>query len=394
MTTTPSFLSQSGISINVDAPLFNSIGLTGLNVTSQVSSYEHIIAALGGYESARFALKLTQNAAEDWFVNGLGREVTVYNSALVKIWEGFVDLVELAMGPLSISRGPLSTVVNRCSAIYGLLDTTQNPPVQTLQLPTTIAQNATSQARWGIWEQILSAGQTTTVDAESMRDAYLAEYANPETSQELSPGAGRPTSVVINCRGYQDFLDAGIYTQVVNSGTTQLETKLAAVLDDAGADPNTLFASTNAEIFTSGILVQQYEDESLKARAIINGMVALGDGTAANGRMLWGIYNDRRFTYSQVPTTVAYQQRLSSQAQRVETSSGAIVQPWDVRPGRWIFFPDFLTGHPQPATLRDDNRHEFIERVQYTAPFGLTLTGSKVSSLPQILARAGLGGFR
>jgi hypothetical protein len=388
-----SFHAQTGISVHVKPSIVTGLGIQQTTLTDVLSAYGHTIAALGGYESADVTINGNQVDVENWLEYGLGSHLDVYNAAMVKIWEGFVNGIVVTLGPLSVTRGPLIEVCNRASVTYGLLDTTQNPPVQQYNTETAIAEDADSQVKWGIWEQVLSAGQTTTADAESVRDAYLAEYAQPETSQVWTAG-GQEVSVVLNCRGYQDWLDAGIYEQTVNSGTTQLETKMAGVLDDAGADPNGLFASANAEIFTAGILVPEYENENLKPRAIVNAMVALGDGTAADGRTVWGVYNDRHFIYDQIPTAAEYQQRLSEAYQHIETMAGATVEPWDVRPGKWLFFPDFMVGRVRPTTLRLDPRYMFIERVNYRAPLEISLDGGKTGNVAQILARMGMGGFR
>lgn len=391
--TTPSFYNQTGISIHAKPSIVTDFGVQEMTLTDQISVYGHTIAALGGYESANFTITGSQINVEDWLEYGIGSHVDVYNAAMVKIWEGFINDTLINVGPLSVTRGPLVNVCNRCSVTYGLLDTTQNPPIQQYQTETAIQEDADSQAKWGIWEQVISAGQTTAADAAEIQDAYLVEYAQPETSQVWNVG-GQEISVSCNCRGYQDWLDAGIYEQTVNSGTTQLETKMGDILDDAGADPNGLFASTNADIFTAGILVPEYENENLKPRAIINTMVSMGDGTANDARTIWGVYNDQYFIYDQIPTTAEYQQRLSGAHQRIETITSITVQPWDVRAGKWLFFPDFLAGRVQPAALRLDPRYMFIERVSYRAPFDITLDGGKAGSVAQMLARMGMGGFR
>jgi len=64
-----------------------------------------------------------------------------------------------------------------------------------------------------------------------------------------------------------------------------------------------------------------------------------------------------------------------------------------VQPGKWLLYPGFLVGRTTPAALRQDTRVEFVERVTFTAPYGVSHSGSKVATLPQRLARLGLGGM-
>ena len=392
---TASFYEQTGISVITSTPLvWASRTLPDEILTRQLNDYSHTIAALGGYESADVTITDDWLDIEGWLDTGLARHVEVHNAALSKVWEGFVNEVEINVGSLRVTRGPLIEVCNRISVVYGNLDTTQNPPIQSQYLQTAATEDTDSQADWGEWEKVLSAGQTTAVVAQNIQDVYLNEYAEPQVSQTLSlTGQGNEPSVTLRCRGYQDWLDAGIYNQIVNSGTTQLETKLVAILDDAGADPNGLFASTNADIFASGILVPQYENENLKPRALLNAMTAMGDGTAADGQTLWGIYNDRRFVYAQIPTSEEYVWRLSDATQRIESAGGALVEPWDVRAGEWVFFPDFFIGRGAASSMTFDPRYLFIERVNYRTPYGVTLNGGKVGTLAQVLARYGLGGI-
>jgi hypothetical protein len=120
--------------------------------------------------------------------------------------------------------------------------------------------------------------------------------------------------------------------------------------------------------------------------------VALGDPSDF-ARYTFGVYDDRQAYYKKMPTAIEYVYRLSSGSQAIETTGGARVQPWNVRPAKWLEIPDFLIGRAAGGgNLRDDPRNVFIESVTYTAPFGLTINGGKVSTLKQKMAQLGLGG--
>lgn len=390
--TTLSLHESTGLSIHVGVSIVTGIGIPERRITDDLESLDKTESAIGGYNSLNVTINETVIGADTWLEYGIGSHIELYNQAMVKIWEGYVNSLDINYGFLSVSRGPLIDIANRVSVVYGLLDTAQNPPVQTIQTTTTIAEDADSQARWGIWEKILSAGQATAAGADEVRDTYLSEYAQPETSHAINTSSAQPITIALHCLGYAEWLDSGIYSQVAASGTTQLETKLAAILDDAGADPNGLFASTNADIYASGILVPQYEGENQPTRALIGNMITMGDG--AQERMLWGVYNDREFRYSQIPTTALYDTRtMSDQATIVMHDSESPLYPWDVKAGQWLFLPDFLTGKSQLPSMRLDPRYIFIEQVQYTAPYTLSIQGRKIGKTSQLLARMGLGGI-
>jgi hypothetical protein len=76
----------------------------------------------------------------------------------------------------------------------------------------------------------------------------------------------------------------------------------------------------------------------------------------------------------------------------VETLQGLEVKPWNVLPGKWLEYTDFLIGGTTPTNFREDSRIEFIEQVTYTMPWGLTHSGNKVGTLNQALAKLGLAG--
>jgi hypothetical protein len=109
-------------------------------------------------------------------------------------------------------------------------------------------------------------------------------------------------------------------------------------------------------------------------------------------RWLFGIYADRKAYYESVPTTFNY---------RYNTAEGLLgfydrgrINPWNVLPGKWLFFSDYSAGFGSYGTPnRSDLRSLFIEQADYTAPFGLQLTGGRTDRFPQKLARAGLGGL-
>lgn len=385
----PSHYQSNQLTIAVYKPTISSYIPAGTflyNLSDTISSYSHTIQALGGYWSADFTINDRQSKLEDW-LDGLGWHIEVYNPALVKIWEGFINEVTLGVGGFSVTRGPLMDIANRVTVWYSLLDTTLIPPTSGVSLPTTIIEDTTSQSKYGIVEKTLSVGSLETSDAEQIRDTFLAENAWPETGKSLNlGGAASEASISVNCLGYTYWLDTYPYSDNI-SGTRTITQKIQDIM---GADPNVLFSTDYSKIATNNLLVPRYDAEERTAWAIIKALVARGD--INDNRYTFGIYNDQVAYYDAIPTDIEYYQRLADPSQRVETPFGQWVKPWDVRAGKWLLFPDFLIGKIQPPNIRLDQRAMFIESLTYTMPWSLSLTGGKVGTLAQRLARLGLGG--
>ena len=163
--TTPSHSQASGFTILVYKPSIGAVTYTPAGTlvgefSREVEQYQHTIAALGGYDSASFSINDRQEKLEDW-LDRVGYHVEVYNPDLILIWEGFIDSVALNLGPLAITRGELTDIGNRVQCIYSAVDTTTTPPTMGMRIKTAVADNATSQLRYGIIEKLLSVGGAT-----------------------------------------------------------------------------------------------------------------------------------------------------------------------------------------------------------------------------------------
>jgi len=392
--TTPSLLQKTGLSLSVFKPTINTATTPAAYIPAgtwieelrdQVNGWNHSILAMGGYDKARFTINDRQDRVERWLEEGLGNHIECYNHAQEEIWEGFVNKISVNLGPLSAVRGPLLTSPNRVSVVYSELDTQTTPPVRGESKKTTAANDTWAQGQYGIIEEIIAGGTATTVDAIQSRDTFLAENALPSTTQSVA-GTGGP-GVTIECLGYHHWLKSFVYNQIVNSGTESVDTKITAILN---AELNTII-NGNMNIIANALLVDRYENKDKTAWALIKALVALGDANSA--RYLFGIWEKRKAIYVAAPTMeVAYQQHLRDPARRVKTLSESIVMPWDVVPGKWIFFPDFLVGRKQDHQRRRDPRYMFIESTVFTAPWDVSLTGGKMDLAPQLMARLGLAG--
>lgn len=392
--TTPSLHQMTGLSLSVfkptiicngDPTTYIPAGTWIEELRDQINGWNHTSLAVGGYDKAGFTINDRQDGVERWFEEGLGNHIECYNHAQEMIWEGFVNKVSINLGPLAASRGPLLASPNRVAVVYSELDTQTNPPVRGERLKITAANDAWAQSLYGIIEGIISGGTATTVDATQIQGTFLAENALPQTTQSVA-GAGGP-GVTIECLGYYHWFKTYVYNQTTNTGTENLSTKLTAIIN---AELNTII-NGNMDIVANTLAVDRYENKDKTAWALIKALVALGDANSA--RYLFGVWAKREAIYEAAPTMeIAYQQHVQDPAMRVKTLNESVVMPWDVVPGKWIFFPDFLIGRTQDRQRRRDPRYMFVESTSFTAPWDVKLTGGKMDLAPQLMARLGLAG--
>jgi hypothetical protein len=375
-----------GVTVEVWTPSFGTVFLpTAVRLgLFDWETYEHTLAVGLGYDSMNCAKACNWEEAYHWLGYGLGAHVQATDDAGVTIWEGRVNQVQVSAAGLSVSKGPLQDVGNRVVVTYQLKVDASDEGQE--QKRTDPGNNLTSQARYGICYQTLSGGSTTTARANQIRDAYLALNAWPRMPKELSLGGG-DVRVTLNCLGYAHWLNYP-YRYVTSKAMTTVSAKLAAVL---AASPNGFFGGGNI-ITTNALAVPGFEDTDKTAADIIGELVNLGD--AALNRYLFGIWANRIVRYEAAPTTTEYQQRTDDPRQVVENMHGHVVNPWAVRPGKWLAFSNLgagsLVGRTGPG-LPEEERTMFIESVQFRAPYGLTLSGGVVNDLVQALAQWGIG---
>lgn len=380
-----SAFSETGLSINVHEPLLAG-GRFLFALTEQISSEQHETRALGGYWSAEIAVSVLALDMDDWIENGLGRDIAICDEAAQPVWQGFVNKVTIRFGDLTLVRGPLLDIANKVRVVYSTVDTSTTPPTLGTRTSTTNAQDADSQTKYGVLERVLGAGGATATNADAIRDTYLAENKLPQTTQTLAIGDSGSVAITLSCLGYVHWLTAYIYTQT-SGGTQNASEKVQAVL---AADPNAIFSTDYNGLTANTLAVPKYENDDRPAWDIIKAVVATGDTAAA--RWIFGMYGGRRAKYAPAPTTIDYQYQLS-QHMLVQEVGGYPIAPWSVLPGKWLFVSDMLTGRGTPSDLKNDPRALFVESVNFSAPYGLTINGGKVSTLSQKLARLGLSGI-
>jgi hypothetical protein len=401
--TTPSLLQALGLSISVWRPRI--VGYLGLSTVDcsylprgqliedclefRVSSYSHTINSEIGFDTATITLEGEQEYIESWIADGLSRHIEVYSAQTGTVWEGFVNSYSANIGSVTKNSGPVLDVVNRCVVIYTPIDYSADPPAKGPPTETIAAENEDSQLKYGILEEVIQSGEATQAEAEQIRDTQLRDMAWPKDATSISVGTGATGSITLECVGYGYRLDTFI-SDIAIAGAVGISTKIRYALE---TDPNWLFPRNHDYIEDNAFLIAAISDDNKTAWNVIQECVAIG--TATDQRTFFGVYEDRTVHYWTEPINILYRHRIADVLQAIDAHGGSVtIPPWDVRPGQWVFMPDFLAGyHPPPIDLRADPRVFLIESVTFTAPYQVELNGERYGSLPQLLAKKGLGGM-
>lgn len=378
------------MSITVNEPIVQG-GAFISDHTADINDYSHIISASGGYISANFTLMCNQVTAENWLQYGLGRHIIVHSPSLDIVWEGFVNEFTINFGAITYQRGPLTNVGNRVSATYTELieypDGTVEP-VSGVTSETIIVNDETGQAKFGIWEKVLNIGEAFPADAEYIRDLYLVENSYPEGNPTINVSSkSENISIRITCRGYIDWLSY-VYNDDAENQYVYCSELIKTIL---GADPNSIFSTYYDRIDENLVLHATYINENKTAKTIIDDILTLGGGS--DDRWTFGVYSNRKVVYSAIPLDIEYVYHKTDREQQIETLANEVIQPWAVRPCKWVAIPSFLSSFDyKMGGLRNDPRVFFAEEVNFTAPDQVTISGAKIRRLDQYMAKLGLRG--
>jgi len=358
--------------------------------TAEVTSYQHTIQAVGGYESATFTLVCSLSDLENWVQQGLGLHVRVADAANIVVWEGFVDSLAVSVGSMALSLGPLTEIGNQVTAIYALEDTSVRPPTSGVRTRTATQEHLISETKYGLFPKVLAIGAATAAEAAYVRDLWCLENALPTTTKQIAMGMGAGEILLtFKCSGYYALLNYP-YNQLPNTGTINLSTKIGAILTAA---PNALFSVANSSINANALQVPAYEGDDQEGWSIIKDLVTHGDASSLY-RYTCGVYADRRVVYTVVDWIITYHSRLFDPLQQVMDVNGNVIQPWATLAGKWLFTPDFMAGMDLGTNGPwGDIRCMFLESVTYTSPYSIQLQGGRADRVTQKLNQLGLGGI-
>lgn len=377
---------QNNLSFLITAPAWGG-SLYSNDVTQFVQSYEHSSASLGGFWSASLNLKLPLTQLEEWLEYSIGRQVQVKGRANTIAWEGIINRVSVNVGGYNITVGPYTDICNKVKITYSVFLQLGAGNATGIRVVTDYLQDTKSQERYGILEKNFSTGGITEGTVNELQWMLLNRYAYPPRSEDLTlPGETVRTTfdIKIECIGYMALFEKYTYNSTTE-GTQNLSTKLSSIL---AAEPNALFTSV---ITTNTLQVPAYENSDSEAWGLIKELVTMGDQSV--NRYKFGVYENRRAIYEPVSNSIVYIRPFREGVSVIQDSSGGLLQPWQIRPGNFIWVTDLIPGKPLSSNLDDDKRVLYADTVQYRMPDGLVINGAHHFRVEQRLAQLGISGL-
>jgi len=241
---------------------------------------------IGGFYSCSFRIaKPTKEWVIEFLTNGVGRHLEFYNDKSELNWEGFVNTVELKVGATTI-RCSLTDMANRVWARY-------QPLGGGAVARSTVQNELISQARWGIKEEILNAGQVDLAEADQRAQAYLRQvyWATPELEGIRLGQNVEDMQVTIHGLGYWHTLGWRVYNQTAATGSVNASALVATMVAAVGQYVK------STEFDGNGTSVTQVYDADRRLSDIIESICDLGD--PAYNLFVAGMEADRHFYYRQ-----------------------------------------------------------------------------------------------
>jgi hypothetical protein len=255
---------------------------------------------------------------------------------------------------------------------------------------TTLAEDADSQWKYGEFEAILSTGERTQEQSDLLAAQFLADAKDPRQSIAVTGGGDANPTVTIGILGYYHLLDLYSYNSTATS-SIDLDAHITNIL---AAEPNGVFGGVVHNISANAVQVNPYTVDDKTAKTLIFDMLPIGD---SSGNLYnFGMYEDFRFTYEAVPDAVpdniAYTRSVRDRDSSIRTSSGGTLEPFLVRPGRWLLVTD-ITLMDMFTDLRDSPGAMLVESVSYTAPHGVSVSGAFISRASTVINQVGANGM-
>jgi len=215
------------------------------------------------------------------------------------------------------------------------------------QASTAWAENAASQAEWGVHEASVVCKPMTDTEATQRRDILLANWAHPRT-KIVGPATGSD-GLTITCEGYI-FKTAA---QSVSLGG--IKSCRTHIIDLIGTSP---FISVGRVVANA---TECYIDETQPTYLWTALQDVVEVGGASNAAYIGGCYANRKFWYQYRPTTAT----VKFKGGRWLTMSNQPLDPQTVRPCI-VFFEDVPQGGAGlSANLLDNPRYAWVAEWEF-----------------------------
>ena len=337
---------------------------TGFIRSYPVYGYKHRILATGGFDTAGCNLGLSQPDGEAFLRQYLGNRVAFFATNPVEpIWEGLISRIKVQVGSVTFTVS-LDNLFNRTKVTYS------NPASTTVPQQTAVADDADSQAIYGIKEGSIEAyamdvGSAVATHKTTLRDMLLSFSSWPRISTVIGASGGK--GINIECVGFYHTLKWESYTSTVG-GTSQPNTLIASNMLPNLANGTTFFdnADTSLIVSNAAYTMSPNERQGKTFWQKIQEAAEPGDGTS---QWVAGVTptdpntGKRVVYYNQANTAIEYTARLAD-GLRIRNLYGRVLPPWDIRPDRGIRLLDAMLGWGDEG---DDPREAYIESIDYDA---------------------------
>jgi len=353
---------------------------------TDMGSYSHKITRLGGFDTMNFTTAGPLSFIESWIEYGLGRDIAIRGPEGTIVWEGFINKLIVNLGGTNITVGPLADVINMGRIKYNLIDWGTTPPIKGGQVQTPFYETQASMEIYRVLQGLITGGEGKGEEMQQLANYALSYSAWPPlTLSNISIGSSGSFGMAVECKGYMHMLDKYYYEQTMTSSDIDISAKVLAVLM---RDPNSIASSYIID--DNDFQVTDYEGDDKTAKAIMSGLVELGD--SSGNRYSFGFEENKTFRYSVASDEIAYRYYLRT-GKITSTTTHKRQKPWLARPGQWMFVQDMIkTPAVYLSSDREfDPRYQFIQDVSYTAPYSLQIASAKLSFKDRI-GRLGLGG--
>jgi len=362
---------QNAPSITAYAPVVTQADDTYAE-TLDTEKEQYVVSDAMGFDTATFTLTGPPDYLIDWYEHGLVRDIIWRDPDGGICWEGFVNRMNLVVGDRALTK-TVDAMANRIHLNYTALDTTTTPPVAGAK--ATITKNDTaSQARYGVKAAVLSGAECTAATADDLAYAYLQSMKYVASTEVVTVGEGRQPSLIVEMKGYAYMANWFVYSQTVNSGTTDADTVLGLVL---AADPNGVLSTSTLNIDGNTTATERYWDGNELGWKVIQEIAGRGYETGSVGyRWHCGVYAHRRTTFKaaegldddMVPYStnkyLALHRQIRDASDAIVDEAGREWMPWELRPDR-LLYTEGVPGRPM-----------YIQQVKITMPWRITLQGT------------------
>ncbi len=356
-----------------------------------MDSYDHSVSVDGGYKDMRISFGGTAAEIQFWYEQGLGRKVETRSPNGTTIWEGFINEISIQLSGLSMSVGPVLDMANRVYVEY----TKQRYVADGISwggepVITDAGNDTDSQDKYGIMVEYISGGEGEEPEMLTLRNAHLADRAQPFVSQaQIATLGGSAASVSLSCLGYHALLGKYTYDNGA-TGTYDISEKIQAIIS---ADPSTRFSSDYSSIEDNALEVPKVEEGHKTAATILKELVSYGN--SSDQRHILGVYSNQRVKYGPIEELASYEYSVTSSAAQIkDMATNTIVRPWGLLPGKWLIVSGLTTSQTpigDITVMRSSPAAMYIEEVSFSAPYSVSIKSGPTATFSQKLSRLGVG---